>query len=81
MFIDEAKITVTAGNGGDGAVAWRREKCSLENIHIAANVLHFRHGKRDAAKQYVIAYMSIFQVGKARHIPIFSGKKIHEIAR
>ncbi len=26
MFIDEAKITVTAGNGGDGAVAWRREK-------------------------------------------------------
>ncbi|NLD16701.1 MAG: GTPase ObgE [Tissierellia bacterium] len=26
MFIDETKITVTAGNGGDGAVAWRREK-------------------------------------------------------
>lgn len=26
MFIDEARITVTAGNGGDGAVAWRREK-------------------------------------------------------
>lgn len=26
MFIDEAKITVTAGNGGNGAVAWRREK-------------------------------------------------------
>lgn len=26
MFIDTAKIVVTAGNGGDGAVAWRREK-------------------------------------------------------
>lgn len=26
MFIDVAKITVTAGNGGNGAVAWRREK-------------------------------------------------------
>lgn len=26
MFIDETKITITAGNGGDGAVAWRREK-------------------------------------------------------
>ncbi len=26
MFIDEVKITVTAGNGGNGAVAWRREK-------------------------------------------------------
>ena len=26
QFIDEAKISVTAGNGGDGIVAWRREK-------------------------------------------------------
>ena len=26
MFIDTAKINVTAGKGGDGAVAWRREK-------------------------------------------------------
>jgi GTP-binding protein len=26
QFIDEATITVTAGNGGDGVVAWRREK-------------------------------------------------------
>jgi len=26
QFIDEASITVTAGNGGDGLVAWRREK-------------------------------------------------------
>lgn len=25
MFIDTAKITVTAGDGGDGAVAWRKE--------------------------------------------------------
>lgn len=27
MFIDEAKITLKAGKGGDGVVAWRREKC------------------------------------------------------
>ena len=26
QFIDEAKISVAAGNGGDGIVAWRREK-------------------------------------------------------
>ena len=26
QFIDEATITVTGGKGGDGAVAWRREK-------------------------------------------------------
>jgi GTP-binding protein len=26
QFIDEATITVSAGNGGDGVVAWRREK-------------------------------------------------------
>lgn len=26
QFIDEASITVAAGNGGDGIVAWRREK-------------------------------------------------------
>jgi GTPase len=26
QFIDEAEITVAAGNGGDGIVAWRREK-------------------------------------------------------
>src|SRR5581483_3265401 len=26
QFIDEATIAVTAGNGGDGIVAWRREK-------------------------------------------------------
>ncbi len=26
MFIDVARITVTAGNGGNGIVAWRREK-------------------------------------------------------
>jgi GTP-binding protein len=26
QFIDEAKVTVAAGNGGDGIVAWRREK-------------------------------------------------------
>jgi len=26
QFIDEATITVAAGNGGDGVVAWRREK-------------------------------------------------------
>ena len=26
QFIDEAEITVAAGNGGDGMVAWRREK-------------------------------------------------------
>ena len=26
QFIDEAEITVAAGNGGDGLVAWRREK-------------------------------------------------------
>jgi GTP-binding protein len=26
QFIDEAKITVAAGNGGNGVVAWRREK-------------------------------------------------------
>ncbi len=26
QFIDEAAITVAAGNGGDGLVAWRREK-------------------------------------------------------
>ncbi|MDO5707406.1 MAG: GTPase ObgE [Andreesenia angusta] len=26
MFIDKAKINVKAGNGGNGAVAWRREK-------------------------------------------------------
>src|SRR5579884_1567726 len=26
QFIDEATITVSAGNGGDGIVAWRREK-------------------------------------------------------
>ncbi|HEX3550589.1 MAG TPA: GTPase ObgE [Candidatus Elarobacter sp.] len=26
QFIDEATITVAAGNGGDGIVAWRREK-------------------------------------------------------
>jgi GTPase len=26
QFIDEAKITAAAGNGGDGIVAWRREK-------------------------------------------------------
>ena len=26
MFIDRAKIKISAGKGGDGAVAWRREK-------------------------------------------------------
>lgn len=26
MFIDSAKIRLKAGRGGDGAVAWRREK-------------------------------------------------------
>src|ERR1700749_4234874 len=26
QFIDEAAITLEAGNGGDGIVAWRREK-------------------------------------------------------
>lgn len=26
MFIDQATITVHAGNGGDGAISWRREK-------------------------------------------------------
>ncbi|MFV1958957.1 MAG: GTPase ObgE, partial [Planctomycetota bacterium] len=26
MFIDEREIRVRSGNGGDGAVAWRREK-------------------------------------------------------
>jgi GTP-binding protein len=26
QFIDEAKIAVAAGNGGDGIIAWRREK-------------------------------------------------------
>ena len=26
QFIDEATITISAGNGGDGVVAWRREK-------------------------------------------------------
>lgn len=26
MFIDQAKITVKAGNGGNGAVSFRREK-------------------------------------------------------
>ncbi len=26
QFIDEATITIAAGNGGDGVVAWRREK-------------------------------------------------------
>ncbi len=26
QFIDEAAITVAAGDGGDGIVAWRREK-------------------------------------------------------
>jgi GTP-binding protein len=26
QFIDEASITIAAGNGGDGLVAWRREK-------------------------------------------------------
>ncbi|MGH7756193.1 MAG: GTPase ObgE, partial [Vulcanimicrobiaceae bacterium] len=26
QFIDEATITVTGGRGGDGIVAWRREK-------------------------------------------------------
>jgi GTP-binding protein len=26
QFIDEATLTVSAGNGGDGVVAWRREK-------------------------------------------------------
>ena len=26
QFIDEAKITLEAGNGGDGIIAWRREK-------------------------------------------------------
>ncbi len=26
QFIDEATITVAAGSGGDGVVAWRREK-------------------------------------------------------
>ena len=26
QFIDEANISVAAGNGGDGIVAWRREK-------------------------------------------------------
>lgn len=27
MFIDEVVITVKAGNGGDGAATFRREKC------------------------------------------------------
>ena len=26
MFIDEAFITLKAGDGGDGAISWRREK-------------------------------------------------------
>ncbi|HIC68875.1 MAG TPA: hypothetical protein EYO90_05025, partial [Candidatus Latescibacteria bacterium] len=26
MFIDEVKITVKAGNGGDGCMSFRREK-------------------------------------------------------
>ena len=26
QFIDEAAITLEAGNGGDGIIAWRREK-------------------------------------------------------
>lgn len=26
MFMDQAKIHLSAGNGGDGAIAWRREK-------------------------------------------------------
>jgi GTP-binding protein len=27
MFIDEVKITIKAGKGGNGIVSWRREKC------------------------------------------------------
>lgn len=27
MFIDEVKLTIKAGKGGNGIVSWRREKC------------------------------------------------------
>ena len=30
MFIDKAKIECIAGEGGDGAVSWRREKFELD---------------------------------------------------
>ena len=26
QFVDQAKISVTAGKGGDGVIAWRKEK-------------------------------------------------------
>ncbi len=45
-FVDEVRIHVKAGDGGDGAIAWRREKFIPRGPHVFILVIRSAAGLR-----------------------------------
>ena len=86
MFIDEAKIYVKAGNGGDGCQSFYRDKWNvvgspyLKGFHVVCEVVRQMREPKVIAYKYKKRKSEKKKIGHRRDVTVLRVKEI-EIAK